>query len=133
MTDPLHLAEQLAEGQLQAEHIRWLTHGFRAYLHGESLERALKLTKSDCVRARNRALLLADEILTGGSVQLTPWQRAGRLHDAQIYFLRRVLPGLKQSALERLSPLNQALETAARSGARQILSQRRLHKLLSDG
>lgn len=115
---------------LPAEAVAWLRTGLRRWLRGDAdLVTALALTGGTRVACRNRALLVAASILDAGR-GLSAWQLAKELCTAQAHFEGSVLVQLQRGIDVALSPLNENLLTARRSGASRLGSQRRLYDLL---
>ena len=130
MNEPLFLAERLAAGDPDPEALAWLAHGLRRFLAGAApLDVCLRLTASNRISTRNRALIRAAGILDAGQ-NLPAWELADRLRQAVNRF-EAVWKRIQAGAQDPLSPLQSALRDAFASGARPLTSQRRLYELIN--
>lgn len=133
--DPLALAAEISRlepgAQLSAAHVEWISSGLRRFLRGDgTLEDCLFLNGAARVRARNRALLKAAEILDDGR-GIRPNPLAGMLERAISRFENLYPPHRReQKHVDGMTPLNLAIYQAFTSGARALKSQRKLHDLL---
>ncbi|MBK8762088.1 MAG: hypothetical protein IPM03_17040 [Sulfuritalea sp.] len=133
--DAVALAHKIAfagDGEpLPAEAAAWLRSGLRRWLLNEAdLVIALQLNDAAFLASRNRALLAAALILDDGR-GLTAWELSDLLSKAQARFEAGALVQFKRGISTSLSPLNERLLEAWRSGVRPLRSRRRLYDLLS--
>jgi hypothetical protein len=131
MNEPLFLAERLADGgSLDDEALDWLAQGLRRFLAGDApLDVCLRLTASNRMATRNRALLRAAGILDAGR-NLPAWELAGHLAHEVNRFETAIWPRIQQGTQGPLSPLQSALRDAFATGAKVLTSRRRLYDLL---
>ena len=132
--DAVALAHEIAlagDGEaLPSEAAVWLRSGLRRWLRGDAdLAVALQLTRGAHQVSRNRALLDAASILADGR-DLSAWVLSGLLHQALTRFEGGLLVQINRGINAPLSPLNECLFNAWRSGARPLRSRRRLYDLL---
>ena len=129
--EPLVLAERLAAGDPDPEALAWLAHGLRRFLAGAApLDVCLRLTASNRIATRNRALIRAAGILYADQ-HLPPWELADRLRQAVNRFETVTWKRIQAGAQDPLSPLQSALRDAFASGAKPLTSQRRLYELIN--
>jgi hypothetical protein len=131
MNEPLFIAERLADGgTLDPEALAWLSQGLKRYLRGDApLDVCLRLTASNKIATRNRALLRAAGILDAGR-NMPAWELAELLAKAVNRFESVTWPRIQQGMQDTLTPLQTALRDAFATGAKPLTSRRRLYDLL---
>ena len=129
MIDPLSLAQRTAAGDLDAEACAWLAEGFAAWLAGAALADALRLDAPTRLRARNRALRQAADLLDVPG--RTPWKAAAELRKSIRRYEAHIVPLLTRDPRHTLGPVDSCLQRAAASGYRLPKTQRQLYYLLS--
>jgi|GEM_PF-4901757 len=132
MSEPLFIAERLADGgSLDPEALAWLSQGLKRYLRGDApLDVCLRLTASNKIATRNRALLRAAGILDAGR-NLPAWELARHLSHEVNRFQTAVWPRIQTGAQNvTLTPLQSALRDAFATRAKPLTSRQRLYDLI---
>ncbi|MBK9019630.1 MAG: hypothetical protein IPL72_06370 [Sulfuritalea sp.] len=132
--DAVALAHEIAlagDGEaLPGEATAWLRAGLRRWLRGEAdLAIALQLNGGAMAASRNRALIDAAAILDDGK-GLSAWRLANLLERAQARFEAGALVKINNGMNVPLTPLNECLLRAWRSGMRPLRSARRIYDVL---
>lgn len=121
MYSPADFARSAALGDFRPEVTTWLTEGFRRHLiHGLPVEAALQLDRASRIRARDKALRTAAELLAMG--ETNAWPVAERLARAIARFDRQ--------RGEPSTELEHTLATAFKTGQRIPRTARHLYELI---
>nr|MBL8454784.1 hypothetical protein [Zoogloeaceae bacterium] len=120
------LARRVAEGDLSAEVVAWLSQGFHRHLTGGKLDEALGLDRASRLRERNQALHDAAAILAAD----TTWGTAGLLSKAILRYEARILPLVKLAPGYPLTPVDDAIRRAFDTGQRVPTTARNLFEII---
>ena len=134
--DELERAQRVASGCAEADDLRWLSKGFSAFLTGGgslSLERCLRLARSESTVRRVRRDYWLRRAWTLLNDRLSPWRRSEALALAVSDFESRKWPRWKtlEIAPDRASEVEVALFNAFRTHERVPRTAMQLHNIAS--